>query len=214
MRANEIINEVRKEKPRSYKNTMLGSKTQRVYNVAYKNKLVAHITHNVTENEWYRTMYEPNNWYRNQETYVHSKQEALKDIFARVGGESINEVIDYGYWDWSSEQFIELAKAARKYAAGKGINLETGDGYEEFFDAQLALGVEEDALDALEVLLAPDSVYDVAARLRSNANYQDTADGITNLIDLIGFEPRQEQELMAGQKRPSRYGFQKRKLKY
>ena len=50
-----------------------------------------------------------------------------------VGEADINEVIDYGYWDWSTEQFIELARAGRKYMAGKGVNLETGDGYEEFF---------------------------------------------------------------------------------
>ena len=126
--------------------------------------------------------------------------------------EIINVVIDYGYWDWSSEQFIALAKAARKYVAGKGVNLETGDGYEEYFAAQLALGVEEDALDVLETLIAPGSVYDVADTLRGRANFQKTADGITNLIDLIRFEPT---ELMAGsQRHPARYGFQKRKLKY
>jgi hypothetical protein len=63
-------------KPRVYRNTMLGDKTQRVYNVAYDNKLVAHITFDKGDDAWYWKMYEVNNRFP-KSGVEHSKRSAL-----------------------------------------------------------------------------------------------------------------------------------------
>lgn len=105
--------------------------------------------------------------------------------------EFITETIDFGYWSWPIENYIQLAKAVRQYMANKGVNLETGEGYEEFFTPNVIAQAGEPALEILEDL-ANGSLYDAADTLKAQANYENTANGITDLMDFIGFQPPEE----------------------
>ena len=107
----------------------------------------------------------------------------------KLNESTLSEVIDYGYYEWSEEQFYDLAKAVWQYAAENDVDLETGEGYEEFFQRHETLGYASNAaLEMIDSVLSAGSVSNGAIYLKGNANWERYAQAITDMIELIGFE--------------------------